>query len=121
MKELQESYDLSTSMWPHKPTGTLGNALMKVKDLTDAKTRKGTVYKVTCAECPAIYFGETGRTIDCCIKERKRSTEKQDASIRIAVHHMETRHNKVWDTCGNSGVASGPACPAQQDKKNSIK
>ena len=49
---------------------------MKVKDRIDAKTGKGTVYKVTCAECPATYFGETGRTLECRIKEHKRSTEK---------------------------------------------
>ena len=31
----------------HKPTVTLSNTLMKVKDRINAKTRKGTVYKVT--------------------------------------------------------------------------
>ena len=36
----------------HKPTVTLRNTLMKVKDRIDAKPRKGTVYKVTCAEAP---------------------------------------------------------------------
>ncbi|CAB4012921.1 Hypothetical predicted protein, partial [Paramuricea clavata] len=76
----------------HKPTVTLRNTLTKVKDPTNTKTRIGTVYKVTCAECPATYFGETGRTLDCRIKEHKRSTEKQDVANRIAVHHMETNH-----------------------------
>jgi hypothetical protein len=57
---------------------------------------KGLVYllmvKNECAECPATYIGETGRTLDCRIKEHKRSTEKQDVANRIAIHHMETNH-----------------------------
>jgi hypothetical protein len=61
----------------HKPMVTLRNTLTKVKDPTDTKTRIGTIYKVTCAECPATYVGETWRTLDCRIKEHKRSTEKQ--------------------------------------------
>ena len=87
---------LNTSV-AHKPTVTLRNTLMKVKDRIDAKTRKGTVYKVTCAECPATYFGETRRSLECRIKEHKRSTEKQDVGNRIAVHQMETKHKINWE------------------------
>jgi hypothetical protein len=67
----------------HKPTVTLRNTLTKVKDPTDTKTWIGTVYKVTCAECPATYIGETGRTLDSRIKEHKRSTEKQDVANKL--------------------------------------
>jgi hypothetical protein len=52
----------------HKPTVTLRNTLTKVKDPTDTKTRIGTVYKVTCTECPATYIGETGRTLVVALK-----------------------------------------------------
>ena len=77
----------------HKPTVTLRNTLTKVKDPTDTKTRIGTVYKVTCAECPAIYIGETGRILHC--------RKKQDVANRIAVRHMETNHRIDWEggTC----------------------
>jgi hypothetical protein len=49
----------------------------------------------------ATYIGETGRTLDCRIKEHKRSTEKRDVANRIAVHHMETNHRIDWEgaTC----------------------
>ncbi len=85
----------------HKPTVTLRNILMKVKDPTDIKTRTGAIYKVTCAECPATYVGETGRTLDCRIKEHKRATEKKDLANKIAVHQMETKHRIEWEgaTC----------------------
>ena len=45
-----------------KPTVKLRNTVMKGKHPTDVKARKGTVYKLTCAEYPATYFGETGRS-----------------------------------------------------------
>jgi hypothetical protein len=48
---------------------TLRNTLTKVKDPTDTKTRIGTVYKVTYAECPTTYIGKTGHTLDCRIKD----------------------------------------------------
>ena len=85
----------------HKPTVTLRNILMKVKDPTDIKTRTGAIYKVTCAECPATYVGETGRTLDCRIKEHKRATEKKDVANKIAVHQTETKHRIEWEgaTC----------------------
>ena len=81
----------------HKPMVTLRNTLTKVKDPTDTKTRIGTVYKVICAECPTTYIGETGRTLDCRIKEHKQSTEKQDVVNIIAVNHMETNHRIDWE------------------------
>ena len=36
------------------------------------------------------------RILDCCIKEHKRSTEKQDVANRIAVNQMETKHKVYW-------------------------
>jgi hypothetical protein len=73
---------------------TLRNTLTKVKDPTDTKTRIGTVYKVTCAECPATYVGETWRTLDCRIKEHKRSTEKQRRKQTI---ELIVREPLVWN------------------------
>ena len=60
---------------------------------------------MTCPQCPATYFGETGRTLDCRIKEYKRSAEKQDVLNRIAVHNMETKHRNDWGG-GGGGVAT---------------
>ena len=56
----------------HKPTTMLRDVLTRVKDPSPKNSRVGTVYKITCAECPASYLGETGRTLECRIKEHKR-------------------------------------------------
>jgi hypothetical protein len=85
----------------HKPTTTLRDVLTRVKDPSPKNSRVGTVYKITCAECPASYLGETGRTLECRIKEHKRCIANKDASNSIAVHHMATRHEMDWEgaTC----------------------
>ena len=61
---------------------------------------------MTCAECPATYFGEIGPTVDCWIKEHKRSTEKQDVANRIAAHNLETnsRINREGETCTDFNI-----------------
>ena len=64
----------------------------------------GTVYKITCAECPASYLGETGRTLECRIKEHKRCIANKDASNIIAVHHMAIRHEMDWGRSHLLGV-----------------
>ena len=94
ISRILRSFNISVA---HKPTVTLKNTLTNVKDPTDTKTRIETVYKVTCAECLATYIGETGRTLDCRIKEHKRSQEKQDVANRIAVHLMQTNHIIDWE------------------------
>ncbi len=45
----------------------------------------------------ASYVGETGRTLECRIKEHKRSVANQDKSNKIAVHHMLTQHQMNWE------------------------
>lgn len=82
----------------HKPMCTLRTVLTKVKDPTPPERRKGAIYKVKCAECPATYIGETGRNLTTRIKEHKRSTEVGDKTNNIAVHHMETKHRIDWES-----------------------
>ena len=66
--------------------------LTKVKDPSPINSRTGAVYKIPCAECLASYVGETGRTLECRIKEHKRSIVNEDTGNNIAVHHMSTKH-----------------------------
>ena len=81
----------------HKPSTTLRDVLTKVKDPSPINSRAGAVYKIPCAECPASYVGETGRTLECRIKEHKRSIGNEDTRNNIAVHHMSTKHQMNWE------------------------
>ena len=51
--------------------------------------------------CFSVDRYETGRNLDCRIKEHKQSTKKQDVASIIAVHHVETKHRINWEeaTC----------------------
>ena len=71
--------------------------LAKVKDPSPINSRAGAVYKIPCAECPASYVGETGRILECRIKEHKRSIVNEDTRNNIAVHHMSTKHQMNWE------------------------
>ena len=71
--------------------------LTKVKDPSPINSRAGAVYKIPCAECPASYVGETGRTLEYRIKEHKRSIANEDTRNNIAVHHMSTKHQMNWE------------------------
>ena len=82
----------------HKPSTTLRDVLTKVKDPSPINPRVGAVYKIPCTECPASYVGETGRTLECRIKEHKRgSIVNEDTRNNIAVHHMSTKHQMNWE------------------------
>ena len=80
----------------HKPSTTPRDVLTKVKDPSPINSPAGAVYKIPCAECPASYVGETGRTLECRIKEHKRSIANEDTRNNIAVHHMSTKHQMNW-------------------------
>ena len=71
--------------------------LTELKDPSPKNSRVGAVYKMECAECPASYFGETGRTLECRIKEHKRCVTNKDTSNGVAVHHLETKHQMNWE------------------------
>ena len=81
----------------HKPSTTLRDVVTKVKDPSPINSRAGAVYKIPCTECPASYVGETGRTLECSIKEHKRSIANEDTRNNIAIHHMSTKHQMNWE------------------------
>ena len=57
---------------------------------------KGVVYSIPCADCPATYIGETGRTLKVCMAEHKRAVKNKDPLNGIAVHVQKTAHNINW-------------------------
>ena len=47
---------------------SIRDVLTKVKDPSPTYSRTGAVEKTLCAECPASFAGETGRTLECRIE-----------------------------------------------------
>ena len=50
---------------------TLRQELVHPKDSVPANRRMGVLYSIPCAQCPHIYIGQTGRSLDCCLREHR--------------------------------------------------
>ena len=56
----------------------------------------GVVYQIPCSSCPAVYTGETGRTLKVRMAEHKRAVRMGDVNNGLAVHSLKTGHPIEW-------------------------
>jgi hypothetical protein len=55
------------------------------------------IYKIPFG-CSKVYIGETGRTLDVRLNERKKSIVKRDPNIsKLAEHVIDTNHRILWN------------------------
>ncbi len=80
-----------------KSTNTLRSSLVKVKQARPDRKTKGVVYEVPCKDCPCVYIGETGRTLEKRLSEHKTAVKKHDTKNGIAVHSWANQHQVNWD------------------------
>ena len=71
---------------------TLRSSLVKVKQPRPDSKKKGVVYEAPCKDCPSVYIGETGRTLEKQISEHKTAVKKNDPKNSIAVHSWTNQH-----------------------------
>ena len=62
----------------HKPTNSIRQQLINVKDKTDTLKKCGVVYSIKCEQCNENYVGETARSLDTRLKEH---TTKSNSAI----------------------------------------
>ena len=60
LRRILESHDIRVAF---KPCSTLKQALVHPKDSLNDLQKANVVYKITCADCPASYVGETKRRL----------------------------------------------------------
>ena len=82
LEHLNDVFDVKNYSKPF--VESVPHVLTKVKDPSPINSRAGAVYKIPCAECPASYVGETGRTLECRIKKYKRSIANEYTRNNIA-------------------------------------
>ena len=59
--------------------------------------RAGVVYRIPCSSCSRVYIGQTGRTMEHCLKEHKRAlTSGNTAQSGVAEHAVEQTHEINW-------------------------
>ena len=59
--------------------------------------KKGVIYEIPCKDCPRVYIGETGRTLEKRLSEHKAAVKKNDPKNGIAVHAWANQHQVNWE------------------------
>ena len=75
-----------------KTADTLRSRLVKVKQAMPSSKKKGVIYEIPCKDCPCVYIGETGRTLEKCLSELKAAVKKNDPKNGIAVQAWANQH-----------------------------
>ena len=80
-----------------RPSRTMRQTLVRVKNKIPPEKKKGVVYEVPCQDCGEVYVGETGRTLKKRISEHKQAVKKGDRKNGITVHVMDKGHTINWE------------------------
>ena len=80
-----------------KPTRTLRQTLMQLKNCIPEEKKRSVVYEVPCKDCGKTYIGETKRTLNVRLSEYKQAVKRGDPKNGIAVHAHESHHSIDWD------------------------
>ena len=86
---------------------TLRSSLVNVKQPRPDRKKKGVVYEVPCKDCPSVYIGETGRTLEKQLSEHKSAVRKNDPKNGIAVHSWTNQHQVNWEVPNKRKEAIG--------------
>ena len=83
------------------PVQTLRHLLVKPKDPLPPNLINGVIYRVPCKQCDKVYVGQTGRSLECRLKEHKRAVKcgNVDASA-MAEHVWNEGHQVDWEAAG---------------------
>ena len=81
-----------------KSSGTLRQALMRVKNKRPKELRRGVVYEVPCNGCSKMYIGETGRSLQERLKEHKYAVKTANMNNGIAAIAWTHHHQVDWDS-----------------------
>ena len=80
-----------------KPNKTLRQLLVRPKDKVPMEQRTGVVYSIPCRDCPKTYVGQSGRSLECRVKEHQRAVKYGDTNTSaIAEHAWQEQHNINW-------------------------
>ena len=78
-----------------KTADTLRSQLVKVKQAMPS-SKKGVIYEIPCKNCPCVYIGETGRTLEKCLSKHKAAV-KNDPKNGVTVHAWVNQHKVNWE------------------------
>ena len=67
------------------------------KDPVPTSTLNGVVYRIPCKDCEHAYVGQSGRSLDCRVKEHQRAVRNGDTNASaLAEHAWNEEHHIDW-------------------------
>ena len=75
---------------------SLRSILSRPKQPQPIMDLKVVVYQIPCSSCPAVYTGETRRTLKVRMAEHKRAIRMGNVNNGLAVHSLKTGHPIEW-------------------------
>nr|VZI09974.1 unnamed protein product [Spirometra erinaceieuropaei] len=75
-----------------RPTATMRNKIMRVKDRLVVGEQSGVVYQIPCQDCPRHYTGQTERRLSSRIMKRKLAVQRGDPLSQVVTHTLEEGH-----------------------------
>ena len=76
--------NVSTSFFSNN---TIGHQLSKTGPKSTSDKDLPGVYKVSCSNCPGVYFGETGRTLSLRMQDHKKSISRGEKTMLYLFIH----------------------------------
>ena len=77
----------------HKPIRTVGSFFKRPKDQRKKEDTRGTVYKIKCNDCDAVYIGQSSRALKTRTKEHSKAAACFDKNSQLAQHSQKTGHS----------------------------
>ena len=84
-----------------RPFSTLRQQLVHPKDDTPTTKKSNVVYSIPCTTCPAVYIGQTSRTLNTGINEHKTAVKHARTEVSaVAEHDWQEKHQMDFQkTC----------------------
>ena len=81
----------------HKPISKVSNLFPRHKAAKDVSSSTCVVYRVNCAECNFVYYGQTERSVHTRMQEHRRAICSNQKTSNIAQHANDTGHEFDFD------------------------
>ena len=78
-----------------RPHMTLRQQLVHPKDPVPSSMKSGVVYSIPCTTCPAVYVGQTSRSLETRLKEHKAAVRHAKTEVSAVAEHVWKENHQV--------------------------
>ena len=78
-----------------RPHMTLRQQLVHPKDPVPSSMKSGVVYSIPCTTCPAVYVGQTSRSLETRLKEHKAAVRHAKTEVSAVAEHVWKENHQM--------------------------